>query len=265
MQDSITESKLSDLRAKLQKYSQTIVAYCDDNSRDYIGALELAMQEVVNLTRIVISDREVASKMNVPFPSLVLYHASDNGIVYHGTLDKQEVLKWVLVADLPAIVPYTVSFTRRLFDKRHGINLQLFFFAPEKNPGSKAQRYRAILEPIAEKYRGTLFVSHIPSENPRLLDYYGVRATQVPTIGLANFVGERMDKYAFSGEFTEQNIVRFIERFLKGELKPFLRSEEEPKTNEGPVYVGSAVEMACRPLLEARLIRWCMTHRWTSL
>lgn len=92
-----------------------------------------------------------------------------------------------------------------------------------------------------------------------------MRATQVPTIGLANFVGERMDKYAFSGEFTEQNIVRFIERFLKGELKPFLRSEEEPKTNEGPVYVGSAVEMACRPLLEARLIRWCMTHRWTSL
>ena len=237
MQDSITESKLSDLRAKLQKYSQTIVAYCDDNSRDYIGALELAMQEVVNLTRIVISDREVALKMNVPFPSLVLYHTSGNGIVYHGALDKQEVLKWVLV----------------------------FFFAPEKNPGSKAQRYRAILEPIAEKYRGTLFVSHIPSENPRLLDYYGVRATQVPTIGLANFVGERMDKYAFSGEFTEQNIVRFIERFLKGELKPFLRSEEEPKTNEGPVYVGSAVEMACRPLWEARLIRWCMTHRWTSL
>ena len=115
------------MRANLQKYPLTIVAYCDDKSRDYISVLELAMQEVVNLTRIVISEPDVASKMSVPFPSLVLYHSTDKGIVYRGALDKNEVLKWVLVADLPPIVPYTVSFTRRLFDKRHGINLQLFY------------------------------------------------------------------------------------------------------------------------------------------
>lgn len=259
------DEKFSELQDNIKKYPKTIVVYCDDKSIDYIRALDLAMQEVVNLTRIVVHEPEVAKKMDVPFPSLVLYSPDGKGIVYHGALDQSAVLKWVLVADLPPIVPYTVSFTRRLFDKRHGINLQLFFFAPEKNPGVKAQRYRAILEPIAEKYRGILFVSHIPSENPRLLDYYGVRATQVPTIGLANFVGTRMDKYAFKDEFTEQNIIRFIERFLKGELKPFLRTEDEPETNEGPVYVGSASGVACRRLWEARSTRWPTTPQRTSL
>lgn len=231
------------------------MAYCNEASSNYINVLDTAMQEIVNLTRIFITEPEVAAKMEVPFPSLVLYKSGEKGMVYHGELEKSAVMKWILVADLPPIVPYTVSFTRRLFDDRHGIHLQLFFFAPEQNPGAKVNRYRAILEPIAEKYRGTLFISHIPSENPRLLDFYGVRAAEVPTIGLANFVGTRMDKYKFTEQFTEENIIRFIERFLKGELKPFLRTEDEPESNEGPVYVGNGIEMRCRRLLEVRLTR----------
>ena len=231
------KSKVAELRKSISSHASTVVAYCNDSSYDYVRVLDNALQDVVNLTRLLITDSGVAREMNAPFPGIVMYRDSGESATYQGDLSKDALLKWVLIEELPLIVPYTVSYSRKMFDSRHDIHLQLLFFAPESSSDAKTLQYRQVLERIARKYRGVLFVSHIPSENPRLLDYYGIRSWQVPTIGLAHFVGKRMDKYYFEDEFSEQMVALFIDNFLKGVLKPALRSEEEPRHNTGPVYV----------------------------
>ena len=231
------KSKVDELRKSISSHSSIVVAYCNDSSYDYVRVLDNALQDIVNLTRLLITDIAVAREMKAPFPGIVMYRDSGESATYQSDLSKDSLLRWVLIEELPLIVPYTVSFSRKMFDSRHGVHLQLLFFAPESGSDAKTLQYREVLERIARKYRGVLFVSHIPAENPRLLDYYGVRPWQVPTIGLANFVGRRMDKYYFEDEFSEETVTLFVDSFLKGTLRPVLRSEEEPKHNPGPVYV----------------------------
>ena len=96
---------------------------------------------------------------------------------------------------------------------------------------------RHILEKIALRYRGRIVVLHIPAENPRLLDYFGIREWQVPTIGLLAYEKGGNKKYRLTEEMSESSVIRLIEGYFHGELTPFLRSEEEPEEQTTPVLV----------------------------
>ena len=51
-----------------------------------------------------------------------------------------------------------------------------------------------------------------------------------------------MKKYLFEGEITEDAVSQFIDKFFEGQLTAFLKSEEVPKEQVGPVYVGKRGE-----------------------
>ena len=53
-----------------------------------------------------------------------------------------------------------------------------------------------------------------------------------------------VSKYAFRGAFEESAVREYIEMFFRGELKPYIRSEEPRKEREGnvKVLVGSDYE-----------------------
>ena len=85
---------------------------------------------------------------------------------------------------------------------------------------------------------GKLFIVHIPSENARLLDYFGLTADQVPALSMADFSNDNMLKYMFDSEFTEEAITAFLNDFFEGKLTPFLKSEEVPEEQTEVVYVG---------------------------
>ena len=107
-------------------------------------------------------------------------------------------------------------------------------------PGYLAQHnaHRADYEKIAAAFMGKLFIVHIPSENARLLDYFGLTADQVPALSMADFSNDNMLKYMFDSEFTEEAITAFLNDFFEGKLTPFLKSEEVPEEQTEVVYVG---------------------------
>ena len=59
---------------------------------------------------------------------------------------------------------------------------------------------------------------------------------------MADFAGDGMKKYLFEGEITEDAVSQFIDKFFEGQLTAFLKSEEVPKEQVGPVYVGKRGE-----------------------
>ncbi|KAK9702113.1 Thioredoxin [Popillia japonica] len=51
---------------------------------------------------------------------------------------------------------------------------------------------------------------------------------------------EKNQKFMMEEEFSVENFDRFINKFLKNELQPFIKSEDIPETNDGPVKIAVA-------------------------
>ena len=232
------ENKVASLVQGLQEEEIRIVVFSRPEDTKLYTVTQEALSDLSNNTVILETFPDVAQLAGVPFPSLCIFRPEDEKSAYSGPVETQSIRRWFLLEELPLIVPYTPFFTRKAFNKELNINTFLIFFAPQKNPGSMTKQARQELKAIAQKYRNQLIILHMPSENPRLLDYFGVRASRVPAVVLVHYIDGEPSKYEFSDAITENNLSIFIDRFFRNELKPFLRSEEEPLTNPGPVFVG---------------------------
>lgn len=238
MEDSLAKEEVEVVKKTIASSSLALIVFIPESARVIQNAVDEAIHEMMNVTRRIVHNPKVAKTMNVPFPSIVMYKPSGDSVVYSGDYTIDAIRRWVLVEELPLIVPYTPFFSKKVFSKDLDMSLFILFFAAESNPDQKVMEYRSFLERIAGRYRGRLVILHIPAENPRLLDYFGVREWQVPTIGLLGYENGKNKKYMFREEMNESNVIRFVEQYFHGELQPFLRSEEEPERQTGVVLVG---------------------------
>jgi len=128
------------------------------------------------------------------------------------------------------------------------------FIFGKSNPGvflyydknaETAKAFEGILSEVADKVTGIQVVGTGITEGleTRLAEYIGVTQADLPTVRIADSKGD-LKKYTMTGDVTLENIVNFVEDWKKGKLSPSLKSEEEPATQDEPVYVlvGKAFE-----------------------
>ena len=227
---AVTYATLDDLKTAIDSTEVAVVGYFESTECEEYKEWYGVMATVDDITAIYITDAAIAEAMEVSVPSVVLYKTLKASLKFEGK--SEDLKKWIILNQLPLVVPFSQQYSRKLFAPEHGIKVQLMFFAPEKNPGEALP----VLEKVASAFMGRLFIVHIPSENARLMDYFGLAAEQIPALAMADFSGEGMDKYLFEGEITEERVADFIERFFDHKLTPFLKSEDIPKEQVGPVY-----------------------------
>ena len=96
--------------------------------------------------------------------------------------------------------------------------------------------------------RGSMISGYFEFPNfPEAFDHFGLKAAaskgELPVV----LIEDRKSNLRYqmdSKKVTEQNVQKFLEDFKNGKLQPFLKSEEPPATNDGPVriIVGSTFE-----------------------
>lgn len=98
----------------------------------------------------------------------------------------------------------------------------------------------------------------------KLADFMGVTDADLPT--LRAILPNKMTKYAFDGfdaQITSDSVGRWIDAINSGELKPHLKSEPVPESNDGPVtvIVGSEFERIVNDPTKDVLVKyyapWC--------
>ena len=226
---AVTFATKADLEVSIDSAPVSVVGYFESTESEEYKNWYGVMAALDDINAIYITDAAIAQEMGVEVNTVVLYKTLSANVAFKGEM--KDLKKWVLLNQLPLVVPFSQQYSRKLFDPEHGIRVQLMFFAPEKNPGEAAE----VLEKVAAKYMGKMFIVHIPSENARLLDYFGLTADQIPALAMADFEGEGMKKYLFNGEITEEAVTAFAEDFFAGKLTPFLKSEEIPEEQVGAV------------------------------
>ena len=108
----------------------------------------------------------------------------------------------------------------------------------DKN-SDKWEEYRKVMEVISDKVNGKLKVVQTDIKEgmaARLAEYIGIKESDLPSVRIAD---TRIDlkKYNMEGEITEKNILKFIDDWENNKLKPHLKTAEEPKENNGDVFV----------------------------
>ena len=85
-----------------------------------------------------------------------------------------------------------------------------------------------------------IFVDIDNGENERILEFFGLKKEDCPTVRLIN-LGEDMTKYKpETVNLLPEGITAFVQSYLDGKLKPFLMSEEIPEDwDKNPVKVRS--------------------------
>lgn len=258
------DQRVSRLKKDINERDAAVVGFFEKGDTKSLQELNNVVLSMENITRLIVEEKAIADAMNVPFPSIVFYKTMEYRSIFHKEMTQSAIRSWIVLQSLPLIVPYTVDYTKIVFDKSLGIDYYLLFFAPEKSTNAKVEDAKAVLEKIARRYRESLIIIHVPSENPRLLGYYSLDEASIPAIILTTDVGSQTLKYRYRGDFSEEPVSRFLEKGMKKNLIPSKRSEEEPEVQKGPVFVGIEMKLHGRRWLEVRSIGLCTTRRRTS-
>ena len=113
----------------------------------------------------------------------------------------------------------------------------IMLYASEKS--EKWGEYEKLMRSVSEKLKGKLKVVLTDIKEgmaARLAEYIGIKDSDLPSVRIADTRND-FKKYNMEGEINEKNILQFVEDWENNKLKPHLKTAEEPKENNGDVYV----------------------------
>jgi protein disulfide-isomerase A1 len=134
--------------------------------------------------------------------------------------------------------PLVMKFDEKCAQLIFGKSMPGLFLYRDAN-SEKADELEKIFTNVATKIAGkiqTVVTGITEGLETRLAEYIGVTADDLPSVRIHDTKVD-LKKYNMDGEITEENVLKFVNDWENGKLKPSLKSEEIPATQEGDVVV----------------------------
>lgn len=188
---------------------------------------------------VITSSKDVHAKHEVEDSTIVLFKQFDEGkSQFDGDLTSEEEIKRFLQAQsLPLIVEFNHESAQKIFGG--DIKNHLLIFVSKE--AGHVDKYVDGAKEIAKKYRNEmLFVTINTDEedHKRILDFFGMEKEEIPSMRLIR-LEENMAKYKPAvADLSAENIEKFVQSYLDGELKQHLLSQKLPEDwDKNPVKV----------------------------
>jgi protein disulfide-isomerase A1 len=180
------------------------------------------------------SDALLKSKFGVDkLPAVVLLPSFDRTHVLHeGAIHADDVTEFVQREGFPAFAEIGPENYQDYVEREFPV-VYVFVQPDEIEAGVETSPVLSAVNKVAPEYRKQLslvFLDGVKFVN--FLENFGT--TDTPTIVIA---GERFRFMFKDPEVNPENVKKFLDGFLKGELEPHIKSEEIPAKNDGPVKV----------------------------
>jgi len=182
-----------------------------------------------------VESEELAKKLGAKMSSIVMYrNFEEPQKVLEGTLKVKNIEDFIDAFSSPKIMKFDEKAAQIIFGKSIPA---IILYASEKS--DKWNDYKKLLESVSDKINGKLKVVLTDIKEgmaSRLAEYIGVKDKDLPSVRIAD---TRVDlkKYNMEGDINEKNILKFIDDWENNKLKPTLKTAEEPKDNNGDVFV----------------------------
>ena len=206
------------------------------NDEKVINELILAERKIDDIP-IFTCDSEDIIKENVNTEkneAIVIFKTfDDKKNVLKDKITSNNIIKFVDLYSYPKVIRFSKDTSHIIFSKRSP-SLVLFTSKTETNYEEHLKILDNIWEEVGTKIK--LFICDIKDPIIAALAQY-CDIKNIPKIYIMSVEGENPIKFVLSDIINKQNILSFIENWEKGKLKPFIRSEDIPKNNDGDLFI----------------------------
>ena len=203
------------------------------NDDDEIKIFEGVALKLENYPFGVVGDETVAKKFNAKLKSVVIFKKFDEKRNDLETVKEKELNNFLEKYFYKKVGTFDNKTTERVFGKTKPA---LIYFGEK---GDKWNDDEKIMENIADKIRGKFIIvmSEIKEGMPkRIAEFFGVKNEDLPSVRILDTRTD-VKKYIMEGNIDEKNILNFIDGWEQGKLKLYLKTQEEPKDNNGDIFV----------------------------
>lgn len=211
----------------------------------YFGAETEALYTDVHVAYANVEDKiqfvhnneaDCAKEYGVTAPGLVFFRQfEEKQVAYTGKADKDALIEFVK----PLMVPTVFSFSEDEIEAVFGQQQEtLILFRDEAD---KDAAFMKTFDEAAKAHKGKMLFSYAGVSQgiqEKLAEFMGVTKADLPT--LRAIMPANMKKYASdtaAADLTVDVIGKFIDDVKTGAIKPHLKSEPIPESNDGPVTV----------------------------
>jgi protein disulfide-isomerase A1 len=180
----------------------------------------------------------VKSKLGITADTVVVikqYDEGRNDLNVEGATDGAAISSFINGNVVPLINVYTREKAAKIFSSPVKVHGLFFTDADEDSHKTVTEEVRS----IAGNHKGEVLFVNIPGSESGILEYFGMKKTDLPAFILADMGGGgSMKKYPYTGAMKGEQISAHITAFTSGKLKPSLKSEEPTAADlEGDVAV----------------------------
>jgi len=182
-----------------------------------------------------VNSEEANTKFGVTAGSVILFKKFDEG---KNTLTQEfteeSLGDFIRAHSSPLVMKFDEKSAQVIFGK----NVPGIFLYRDKNSENSAA-LDEMMTRVAQNVQGKIQVvitGITDGLETRLAEYIGITAADLPTVRIHDTRND-LKKYNMEGSITEENVMSFIQKWQDGQLRPSLKSEEIPATQEGDVHV----------------------------
>ena len=230
----VNDSALEDLK----KSTNIVVAFFGDASSTEFKEFQSAA-DADDKSTYVHAGSDVKLPEGAKTPGVVVFRKFDEPTVVHGgALTQAEISSFVSKSSVPSLIEFADQYIEPIFQQQKPA---LFLFVNKGD--SEHAKILDVFGSASKQLKGRIFFSHSGIKDgiqQRLAEFVGVTDKDLPRLMIVGFGEGGGDKFIYSGklaEVTVEDIDKFITGYTSGTLEKFLKSEEIPATNEGPVRV----------------------------
>jgi protein disulfide-isomerase A1 len=217
---------------KFQKDNDVVLVYFGDNKADIEEFTRVARKNE-DFPFAVVEAQDVIKKF-AKAGTVVLFKNFDEKKRELTEVKEKAIDEFIDKYSSPKVMKFDEKAAQIIFGKSLPA---IMLYASEKS--DKWSEYQKLMTSVSEKLGGKLKVVLTDIKEgmaARLAEYIGIKENELPSVRIADTRGD-FKKYNMEGEINEKNILKFVEDWENKKLKPHLKTAEEPKENNGDVFV----------------------------
>lgn len=207
----------------------SVIGFFADETTDAAKAFLAVAGNMDEIQFAITGNAEVAAEHKVEGEAVLLLKTFDDGrAVLAEGITEESVAAFVTSESLPLVVDFNQDTAQKIFSGEIKSHLLAFLSVKADSHADDV----GLLKSLATENKGKmLFVTINTDEDDhkRILEFFGITEAELPTFRAIK-LGEDMAKFKPEDDTIElENMKAFVAKFLAGELKQHLMSEEIPE------------------------------------